>query len=300
MVIVSVASTRIFGEVGNQQKVKAGNAPAHFISSTSDNPFYEDPRFIGSGFLLLVGSLIFVFTLYYRDLEKKVHERTESLNKEIQERIKIENDLMWHKEQLEMLNKILRHDIINDVAAIKSSLNMFTDTRDEKFLDVAYTYIDKSVDLINKMRESEKFLSTNTKFKIYELRDVFKNVVNNYPNVKFDVKGKCKIMADDSLSSVIDNIISNAQKHGGADAVTVRIDKSGDLCRLVISDNGEGIDDNIKKRIFDEGFTSNTDSHSGMGLHIVNKIVQSWGGSVLVGNNVPKGTVFTISLQKVV
>ena len=64
-------------------------------------------------------------------------------------------------------------------------------------------------------------------------------------------------------------------------------------------DNGMGIPDEIKFMIFKEGFYHGKSGHTGIGLHIVKKTIERYGGYIYVDDNKPKGVAFIISLRKV-
>jgi len=106
-------------------------------------------------------------------------------------------------------------------------------------------------------------------------------------------------MADDSLSSVIDNIIRNAVNHGKADRITITTGKEGDLCEVRIADNGTGIPDEIKGKVFEEGFIHGDTGHTGLGLHIVEKAMKSYGGYTWVEDNEPEGAVIILRFKMV-
>ena len=66
---------------------------------------------------------------------------------------------------------------------------------------------------------------------------------------------------------------------------------------MEISDNGPGVDDDIKSRVFDPFFTTKTkESNMGLGLSIVNSIITSYNGHVMVLDNDSGGTKFCIRL----
>lgn len=261
--------------------------------------FWGNPIFIGSVFILLVISLIVAFTLYYRDLEEQVTERTESLHREIRDRMRIEEDLRRHKEQIELINKILRHDIVNNLQGIQSAMNLYEDEKDSQFIEAVYTYIDKSVNLIQNMKATESMLQADDSRIIVDILGVINKIKPLYPAVSFMVKGKALVWADDSLVSVFDNIISNAIIHGKADRISITISGTGDECEIRFADNGCGIHESAANRIFDEGYSHGESGRTGMGLYIVKKTAESYGGSVAVENTTPQGATFILKLKQV-
>jgi signal transduction histidine kinase len=106
-------------------------------------------------------------------------------------------------------------------------------------------------------------------------------------------------MADESLHSVIDNLVRNAVIHGKTDRISVDISNLGNTCDVRIADYGVGISDDIKGKIFEEGFTYGETGQTGLGLHIVKKAMETYGGQVYVEDNKPKGTAFILKLKAI-
>jgi len=79
------------------------------------------------------------------------------------------------------------------------------------------------------------------------------------------------------LVSVFSNIFKNAIE-ANADEITVTLRKTGNILRIVITDNGEGIGKDKAERVF-EPFYSNK-SQSGLGLYLARKIIEYHGGSI--------------------
>jgi signal transduction histidine kinase len=67
---------------------------------------------------------------------------------------------------------------------------------------------------------------------------------------------------------------------------------------ITITDNGAGIPDVIRERIFEPFVTSNTQQGTGLGLAITKRILIAHHGSIYV-DSFPGGTVFTIKLPAI-
>ncbi|RZB30779.1 MAG: hypothetical protein SRB1_03059 [Desulfobacteraceae bacterium Eth-SRB1] len=217
----------------------------------------------------------------------------------ITERKEAEEEVKSNREHLALINQILRHDLTNDLVVMKSSLNLYKVSREKALLEEAEDRVKKSLSLINRMRELEFFISRHSKLKPYKINDVIDETIKNYPFIDFEIKGRGQVMADDSLASVIDNIAGNAVIHGKADRITITADKKRDMCEVRIADNGTGIPDDIKANIFEEGFMHGDTGHTGMGLHIVQKAMENYGGYAYVEDNKPKGAVFVLRFRRV-
>jgi len=225
----------------------------------------------------------------------------QSLNRknqiELAEKQKMEKLISAHSDHLKLINRILRHDIANDLATIKSGLKVYRSNKDEAILDELTLRVDKSTKLIHNMREFEKFMSEYRHLKVIDVTEIVKGISDNYHDVNIIVNGSCKVMADDSISSVLENLIRNAVEHGEVDTVEINIVHRNTFCKIDVADRGIGIPDSIKEKLFEEGYKFGRSGNTGMGLFIVKKIIESYGGTVRVENNEPQGSVFSLYLK---
>jgi len=67
------------------------------------------------------------------------------------------------------------------------------------------------------------------------------------------------------------------------------------MVRLEIADDGAGISDEDKTRLFEPNFSTKT-AGMGLGLTIVNSIIADHGGMISVRDNIPHGAKFVIEL----
>jgi signal transduction histidine kinase len=65
-----------------------------------------------------------------------------------------------------------------------------------------------------------------------------------------------------------------------------------------IADNGIGIPDELKDKVFQEGFSHGVNAGTGLGLYLVSKAVERYGGDVRVEDSIPHGATFIISLPE--
>ena len=196
---------------------------------------------------------------------------------------------------LKLLNKILRHDILNNISVTLMSLEMLN-TRDTKLKDKATKAMNKSVDLINKVREFENDISPDNDISTYNLKEIIDEVVKNY-DVNINLHGSFNIKVKNTFSSVIDNIVRNAVVHGKADTIDIFFSKKNEHYELKIADNGRGIPDDNKEKVFDENFSFGDNKGSGLGLYIVKELLKRSNGDIKVEDNKPRGTIFIISIK---
>jgi two-component system sensor histidine kinase CiaH len=106
-----------------------------------------------------------------------------------------------------------------------------------------------------------------------------------------------------AYTSIVTNLVENALKYGGSEA-PVKVGLAGEKKRihLSVSDEGPGISNKEKKKIFERFYrTGNEETRSsrgtGLGLYIVSNLVHKHGGLIRVVDNNPKGSRFEITFN---
>lgn len=99
------------------------------------------------------------------------------------------------------------------------------------------------------------------------------------------------------LVNLLDNAINALEQceTGSEIKVQTKLSKDKSLARLRVYDNGPGVPDTDKSRLFEPYFSTRKEG-TGLGLAIVSTIAQDHGGQVRVGDNKPRGAVFTVEL----
>jgi signal transduction histidine kinase len=121
-----------------------------------------------------------------------------------------------------------------------------------------------------------------------------------------------KIVLDDDLPGVVgdpehvrrvlSNLVENAIKYSpNGRAITVAIDAQDDLVRFAVSDEGIGVADSDRDRIFDKFTRLDPEmmrgvSGTGLGLFICRELVEGMGGRIWAEPNAGKGTTFVFEL----
>ena len=213
------------------------------------------------------------------------------------ERKQAEAKLTHGRERIKILNKIIRHDLSNDFAVIKSAMNIFKRTADPKVLKEIDKRVMTSLKTIEHYRQYESFIDSNVGLYEIELNEIINKVIAEFPEIKFTLTGNCKIYADEALDSVFKNLIVNSLKHGRSKEIDIKISSERNECKIQFKDNGVGIPDKIKDKIFNEGFFFGDTGNTGIGLHIVKNTIERYGGHITVEDNKPKGAVFEINMR---
>ena len=104
------------------------------------------------------------------------------------------------------------------------------------------------------------------------------------------------------IIQVIINILDNAIKYTSKDSmITITTEKQKDKAIISIADNGAGIPDELKERVFDMFYTgankmADSRRSIGLGLALCKSIISVHDGEIFVKDNMPSGAIFTFTL----
>lgn len=101
------------------------------------------------------------------------------------------------------------------------------------------------------------------------------------------------------IEQVVVNLLTNAMKYGKGGTITIGVWPEGANAKLVVSDEGIGIEAQDFERIFDRferAVAPGKYSGMGMGLYITRQIVEAHGGRINVASTPDQGATFTVSL----
>ena len=104
------------------------------------------------------------------------------------------------------------------------------------------------------------------------------------------------------LNSVIINLIENAIKYSeDPKEIKFRIEEDKDKIRIMVADQGIGIPEKEKEKVFDKFYRIGSEDRrktkgTGLGLFIINKVIAGHQGKIEISNNRPQGTIFNITL----
>lgn len=133
--------------------------------------------------------------------------------------------------------------------------------------------------------------------------DCMQDFVTRFPtrNFKSFLKDEVYVNGDMLLLKVaVNNLIDNAIKYSPKDlTITVQLKQEATHIYLTISDEGKGIDDKEKKKVFDKFYrignkATKESKGTGLGLFLTKKIAQQHNAKLIVTDNVPTGSNFTM------
>ncbi len=211
------------------------------------------------------------------------------------------------EEEAEFYNSLLRHDLGNKNQIVLGYLELLQKydlgEKERELLKKALEAVETSNELITKVRflhqiEEEKIRSIDVDKVIKKVAQAYKEEAEkNGMEINYKKTG-IKAMAGILFEEMIANIVENAVKHSGGSILKISASEEGDYCRISIEDDGKGIPDSMKGNIFNKKFKGKESKGSGLGLYIVKKLVEKYGGRIEVSDGTKKGTRFDIYLPK--
>jgi len=209
---------------------------------------------------------------------------------------RLNDELKRRGEFVTLVNKLLRHDVANALTSIRMILEMLHENYQEsrRLIEIALSRADYIAQLIRDARELELALE---ELKPVNAADIVRQVALQYCDAEIELKlEEVYAVANSGLRTVVNNLIHNAIVHGGG---RCRVEVFAENCCVIrVVDYGKGIPDELKEKIFEEGFT--TGGGTGMGLYIARKIVEIYGGKIEVKDNYPSGAIFEVKLPMAV
>ena len=236
-----------------------------------------------------------------------------------------ERELTTQKKQIEEANNQLSktnhemdrfvYSVSHDISApLKSIRGLIAISKLESLNNLEFPYITKIEQSVNKLEDfTEEILehsrASRKAIEIEEINlgslldDIFDNLkyLNGYNAIHFNVQLAYPLIRSDRflLKVVLSNLISNAikfQKSEKGIKPEVRIRSyAKDKLFIEIEDNGEGIQDEYKHRIFEMFYRATTSSTgSGLGLFIAKEATKRLDGAISFKTTYEEGTIFTL------
>jgi len=223
-----------------------------------------------------------------------------------------QQELRQRNAELALLNQVVRHDIRNDVAVILGwgdGLRPHVDEAGQDSLDRMLNAGEHITNITETVGDFLDVLEGDSEPELHpvDLESTLTNEVDKarsaYDTATISVEGDLheglKVVATDLLSSVFRNLLNNAVSHNDKPEpeITITVEDNDETVSVAIADNGPGIPDSQKDEIFGRGEMGLESSGSGIGLYLVDTLVEMYNGSVVIENNDPEGSVFTVTLQ---
>lgn len=213
------------------------------------------------------------------------------------------------RDNLELLNEVLRHDIRNNLAVINGYTDLLDEHVDEEgeaYLATVAASTGDAIALTQTARDlADVILQSEPEDQQVSLADTLgqqvEEIRTKHPDAVVTVEEpvpETPVVADTMLETVFRNLLQNAIQHNDKDTphVTVTAREQAETVQVQTADNGPGVPEMHKEEIFGKGEKGLESSGTGIGLYLVNMVVERYGGDVWVDSNEPHGSLFVVEL----
>ena len=217
---------------------------------------------------------------------------------DITERKLSEDAINLAHKKLNLLSSVTRHDILNQLTALEAYILL---AKEESMGAVSSEYVTKIEDISKTIRNQIQFtreyedigVQTPCWQNVRELIDKSLTTMNlKKIRVNTNIPG-IEIFADPLLEKVFYNLIENSIRHGDTvENINISYAEQDEKLVLIYSDDGAGIPEPEKKRVFEQGVGKNT----GFGLFLVREILSITGLSIIENGEPGKGVQFLITI----
>ncbi|NDV58493.1 hybrid sensor histidine kinase/response regulator transcription factor [Bacteroides sp. 519] len=313
--------------VGTQYKATYTNLPAGTYTfkvkaSNNDNVWNEEgtqlkivihpPFYLSTGFkamyvFLIIMGIIAIFRFIIHRTEKKHQKEIEELNRSKEKEM--------HEAKIGFFTMIA-HEIRTPVSLIIGPLekimssvrNIPEEIRSD--LSVIDRNSQRLLSLVNQLLDFRKVEREGISLKLgrHSIHDIIKSVSDRFTpwvtqrGARFIVdlpETDIEVIVDrEAITKLISNLLTNASKYTKDEVIlSCRCLQEEKLFVIVVKDNGCGITAADKQKIFHPFYQgSDTKPGTGIGLSIVNNIVQAHNGTIEVDSEVGKGSAFIVTL----
>jgi len=209
---------------------------------------------------------------------------------------------------LDIYLDVITYEILNAMMGLHGYADLIKDMttgKEAEFADKIESIAKKSSNVIRNIETISQIYKNPPQNHPVDLGSTIKNEAQLWPDSTIRIE-QCNrwVLANNMLGVVFNNLFSNSAKYGGRN-VQIQVicrDTGTGYVEVTVSDDGPGIPDGMKKKIFDR-FASDSKIRScyGLGLHIVKMLIESYGGKVWADNRVPgepgKGAAIRFTLR---
>ena len=220
-----------------------------------------------------------------------------------------EQRLEAQRDNLEVINQVVRHDIRNELQLVLGYAEILREhvaEDDAEYIQQILNATRDALDITTTAREVTKVMLRSEADRTpvgvrHVLETQMDDVQANYERTIVSVAGAIpdvRVIADDMLESVFRNLLNNAIVHNDKQLrkVTISATVDDEVLRVRVADNGPGIPDDHKEAVFGKEQKGLDSSGTGVGLYLVETLVTQYGGDVRIEDNDPDGAIFVVEL----
>ncbi len=212
-------------------------------------------------------------------------------------------------EELAGLARITAHDLAAPLRAVSGLIDLLPQTDTSPDTRLTFDAIRSAIDRMQAMVAGiTGYVQARAEEPTRDLVDLNELVAQVRETLEVDIAERGATLTVDELPSVFGdehqlervflNLVSNALKYSGEQLPQVRVyaDHTPQAWQISVADQGRGVDETDRERIFELFARGDVESGSGIGLATCRRIVELHGGSIWIEANQPRGAIFRFTL----
>jgi PAS domain S-box-containing protein len=215
-----------------------------------------------------------------------------------------ETKLAMMNEKLRVIGGLTRHDVRNKLSVITGNTYLNKKKlQDHPEIIESFKDIESACELIVRIFDFardyerlgvEELTYIDVEDSVQKAASLFTNI--NGTKIVNDCHG-LTVLADSLMTQLYYNLIDNSLKYGSqVTMIKIRYEESEGQLRLIYEDDGVGISQEAKLKLFQEGYT--TGKGSGYGLYLIKKMMEVYGWTIQEIGMQGKGAQFVITIPR--
>lgn len=213
--------------------------------------------------------------------------------------------LKAQRDHLDYLNNLLRHEVLNAVQVVDGNADLLLSEGDldDDQIKALETIRGQSRDMTTVIKDVRAYIQASREDHEFERIDLASVIRSELAGVArrhetcettASIPETIPVMADDLLARAFANLFDNAVEHNDSERprIEVTADVSDETVTVEVADNGSGIPEEKRETLFERRF----DADHGIGLYLVDKLVDRYGGRIELAETGPEGTTFRLVL----
>ncbi len=213
------------------------------------------------------------------------------------------------EQRAEFLHSLLRHDLGNKLQITMGFLELLEEEDlsevNKEYISDSLNSVEEGIELIKNVRTLNNLESGETEIREVKLKKTIDESIDRHRDLAkkldFEVENnmaeEVEVKGGMLLKEMFSNLIENSLTHSNGNKIRISMEKKEEFVKVILEDDGEGIPDGKKGKITEKGFKGERSSGSGLGMHLVKKIIDNYEGKLKISDSKLGGARFEIILD---
>ncbi len=270
-----------------------------FPQLPQDKLLSSDPSLEEEMVEMLPGQFFMVKVALVRDFDEYIIGRNITM-REVTAQVLAEADARSAHEMLDLMNRITRHDVINQLTILEGHTSLAIIRCEDPEVRRHLDSMSKAVHTIQKQMEFARYYQDMGARKpewqnVSSLLYTLERTLDLKGAKVFQAINGVELYADPLLEKVFYNLLDNSVEHGGkVTRMNVSMQEREDGLDIIYQDDGQGIPDAYREHLFSKGCGRRT----GLGMFLSREILQHSGMTIIEAGEKGRGVRFIIGVPK--